>query len=522
MIKGTFINKHSLLYAMNIKSIVNKLHPLERAVLPHLQTNTDFYSIVQAAKLKEIEVMRALQWLENKKLVTLTSEKKKVLSLDKNGQQYRTNGLPEILFLKSLSTAPLPLFVIAKKTCLSTEELNACIGILKQKNAIIISKGKELHIALLPQGQQLLKEGTEEEAFLQKKFPLDPELLTEQEKRTVEKLKKRKRMLLLEEKKIVHTFLTNEGKKIVPPDVSSENVTNRLTVEMLKTGSWKKKNFRSYDVEINVPKKYGGKKHFDNEALQYIRQIWLEMGFKEMTGPFVQSAFWDLDALFVPQDHPAREMQDTFYLQGKAKLPLLWTKIKGAHEHGGNTGSTGWQYKFSKEESEKILLRTHTTVLSAQTLATLKKEDLPAKFFAVGKVFRNEALDWKHLFEFYQVDGIVIDPNANLTHLKGYLMRFYQKMGYAKVRMRPAHFPYTEPSMEVDVYHPVRKQWIELGGAGIFRPEVVKPLLGFDCPVLAWGQGMGRIISEYWKINDIRDLYKNDLKQLREMKIWLR
>ena len=161
-------------------------------------------------------------------------------------------------------------------------------------------------------------------------------------------------------------------------------------------------------------------------------------------------------------------------------------------------------------------------MLSAQTISKLKEKDLPAKFFSVGKVFRNEDLDWKHLFEFYQVEGIVIDPNANLQHLKGYLTQFYKKMGYEKIRMRPAHFPYTEPSLEIDVFHPIKKEWVELGGAGIFRPEVVKPLLGFDCPVLAWGQGMGRIISEYWEIVDIRDLYKNDLKQLREMKKWLK
>ena len=116
----------------------------------------------------------------------------------------------------------------------------------------------------------------------------------------------------------------------------------------------------------------------------------------------------------------------------------------------------------------------------------------------------------------------MVDPNANLKHLKGYLTQFYKKMGYEKVRMRPAHFPYTEPSLEVDVFHPVKKEWVELGGAGIFRPEVVKPLLGFDCPILAWGQGMGRIISEYWNITDIRDLNKNDLKQIREMKLWLK
>ena len=95
-------------------------------------------------------------------------------------------------------------------------------------------------------------------------------------------------------------------------------------------------------------------------------------------------------------------------------------------------------------------------------------------------------------------------------------------MGYCDVRMRPAHFPYTEPSFEVDVYNSRKKTWIELGGAGIFRPEVTKPLIGKEVPVLAWGLGMERIITEYFKITDLRDLYKNDLKQLRRMKAWMR
>ena len=160
--------------------------------------------------------------------------------------------------------------------------------------------------------------------------------------------------------------------------------------------------------------------------------------------------------------------------------------------------------------------------MSAQTLAKLKKSDLPAKFFSVGKVFRNETLSWKSLFEFIQVEGIVVDPNANFKHLKGYLKEFFAKMDFPDVRIRPGHFPYTEPSCECDVWHPKKNQWIEVGGAGIFRPEVVKPLLGFECPVLAWGLGMERTIMEYYNISDVRDIYKNDLKQLREMKIWMK
>ena len=506
---------------MDLEKLILKLHPFERTVLPVLLDEKDFHKIIKKSKLQEIEVMRALQWLENKALLTLASTTKKNISLDKNGLLYLKEGLPEKSFLNSLSDEFKGLNVITKKSKLSREEVNACIGLLRKKNAIEVAKGENLQIKITEQGKKLREQKSPEELFLQKDFPLEVIQLQANEKILFEELKKRKEFLKLEEVKETTVILTELGKKVAAMDLTEE-VINRLTTGMLKTGNWKQAKFRAYDVEINVPKKYAGKKHFENEALEYIKSIWLEMGFKEMTGNYVQSAFWDLDALFTPQDHPAREMQDTFYLHGKAKLPEVWKKVKEVHENGLGTGSKGWGYTFSKEETEQILLRTHTTVLSAQTIAKLKKEDLPAKFFAVGKVFRNEALDWKHLFEFYQVECIVIDPNANLKHLKGYLTQFYKKMGFTKVRMRPAYFPYTEPSLEVDVFHPVKKEWVELGGAGIFRPEVVKTLLGFDCPVLAWGQGMARIISEYWNITDIRDLNKNDLKQIREMKMWLK
>lgn len=505
---------------MDIESLIAKLHPLERQVLPVLKKNKELLVISKASKLQEIEVVRALQWLENKEVLKINTIIAKKVNLDKNGLVYKKEGLPEKKFLGVLDDEFKGLNVITKKSKLSREEVNACIGLLKKKNAIEVTKeGDILNVKITELGKKILKIKSPEEEFLHQEFPIS--ITSISDKKTFEELKKRKNLIKIDEIRTVTVELSELGEDLVSRDLGGE-VVNRLTSGMLKDGSWKDKNFRAYDVEINVPSINRGKKHFENEAIDYIRSIWLEMGFQEMKGNYVQSAFWDLDALFVPQDHPAREMQDTFYLHGKAQLPELWKKVKTVHENGGDTNSTGWRYQFSEEETRKIVLRTHTTVLSAQTISQLKKENLPAKFFAIGKVFRNEALDWKHLFEFDQVEGIVIDPNANLKHLKGYLTQFYKKMGFSKVRMRPAHFPYTEPSLEVDVFHPVRKEWVELGGAGIFRPEVVKPLLGFDCPVIAWGQGMGRIISEYWKITDIRDLYKNDLKQIREMKMWFR
>ena len=197
-------------------------------------------------------------------------------------------------------------------------------------------------------------------------------------------------------------------------------------------------------------------------------------------------------------------------------------RVKETHETGWTTGSTGWNYKWDENIARQLLLRTHTTPLSAQTISKLKESDLPVKFFNIGKVFRNETLDWSHLFEFNQSEGIVIDENVNFRHLLGYLREFFKKMGFERVRFRPAYFPYTELSVEPEVFHPIHKKWIELGGAGIFRPEVVKPLLGKDIPVLAWGLGVERIITLDYKINDLRDLYKNDIKKLREFPIFLK
>jgi phenylalanyl-tRNA synthetase alpha chain len=226
-----------------------------------------------------------------------------------------------------------------------------------------------------------------------------------------------------------------------------------------------------------------------------------------------------LDSLFVPQDHPAREMQDTFYVKETQDIPeKTFSKVSKMHLKGLDEKSKGWGEVLDLQVSKKMLLRTHCTVLSARTLASLKEEDLPGKFFSIGKVFRNEALDWSHLFEFYQIEGIVVSDSVNFSCLKGYLREFYKKMGYDKVRIKPSFFPYTEPSAEIEVYLEKKKTWMELGGAGLFRPEVTKALFGREIPVLAWGLGMGRIIMPYYEFSDIRDIYKNDLSMLRTIK----
>ncbi len=507
-------------------NIIDKLHPLERKLLPYLEEGISYIDLIKKSDMKDIEVMRALQWLSNKEIINLDQTKQEIIDLDDNGKIYAKKGLPEKRLLKASSTKEFKSAQdLQKEADLNQQEFGVSIGALKKKVAIITeNKDKALFIKQAPQGTKLLEKESLEEIFLKKSFPIEKDSLKDEEKFAFDNLIKRRNILKLDIQKIILVKLTEKAKKLIlQKNKLSQELDDNLTHDMLKSGKWKDKKFRHYDIKINVPKITGGKRHFVKQSIDYIKKVWLELGFKEMEGNLIQSAFWDLDVLFVPQDHPARTEQDTFYVKdpSKAKLPSeLKNKIKEVHENGADTGSKGWGGKWSEDEASLNMMRTHTTVLSARTIASLKKEDLPAKFFSVNKVYRNEALTWKHLFEFHQVEGIVIDPNATLKHLKGYLREFYNKLGFEKVRMRPAHFPYTEPSLEVDVFHPEKKEWIELGGAGIFRPELVKPLLGFECPVLAWGQGLERGIMSFYKFKDIRQLYNNDLKEIKEVKIW--
>ncbi|MBS3156889.1 phenylalanine--tRNA ligase subunit alpha [Candidatus Woesearchaeota archaeon] len=503
-IKSTHKSKHS--------KLIESLTSLERKILPLLRTIKKSSTLIKESNLQEVEVLRALQWLQNKNLIETKKTTKELIILDKNGELYLKQGLPERKFLKAL-TKPLTLEEIQKKANLEKDEINVCLGLLKKRNLIQLGE----KITRLKEEDSILKLAEE---FL-KSLPLDPKTLSEERLYIFHEFKKRREILKEDLTKDVEINLSQLGEELSKENLKI-NLIETLTSDMLRTGSYKNKRFRRYDVKINVPKIYSGRRHFVNQAIDYSKRIWLDLGFKEMEGNIINTSFWNFDALFTPQDHPARDLQDSIFLTQKGTLPKEFAnKIKEMHEHG-DKNSKGWQYKWDEEKAKKLVMRTHTTVLSALTLSKLKKEDLPAKFFAIGNNFRNETVDWSHSFEFEQTEGIVIDPNLNFKHLLGYLREFFNKMGFEKVRFRPAFFPYVNIGTEVDIYHPIKKKWIELGGAGIFRQEVTTPLLGKPIPVLAWGLGIGRILMDYYELNDLRDLKKNDVKQLREIKAWLK
>ena len=341
--------------------------------------------------------------------------------------------------------------------------------------------------------------------------------LEELDSEMIKHFSNRKNLIFIEENTTRTWTLTNAGKDIGESELVDVELIGEVTPEFLQGENWRDMKYKAFDVDAPAPIPMGGRPHPMQSLIERIRSVFLEMGFSEIEGDYVQSAGWNMDALYIPQSHPARTMQDTFYLSNPEKIELdektlnIWSAV---HEHGHDTGSRGWGSTFDKEESQKALLRTHTTVNTVKYIS--QNPNHACRVFGIGRVFRQETIDRTHLPEFHQIEGIIHEPDANLSMLITTLKTFYTKMGYPDVRVRPAYFPYTEPSVEVEVLW--RGEWLELGGSGIFRPEVTEPL-GTEWPVCAWGMGLERLAMLVLELNDIRELYQPDLERLSRMPI---
>ncbi len=509
----------------DVQKILESLSQNERKVLPLLKEKS-VNEICKKSNLDKVSVLRVLEFLQNKGVVELKKTSKKLIYPGVNGVLYKRVGLPERRLLTLIDSRKdvLNLEETQKISKLSENEFKAALGVLKKKAMLDIKNGK----IILTANQNEIRKKMLEEKFIED-LPLELPSLTPEQIFSLKALQNRKEIVEIKDKNLIQIKVTELGEKIINNSDSEIPEKNKLieqvTSQIIRTGDWKGKKFRRYDVSSSVPKIYGGKRHFVNQAIDYAKSIWTDLGFEEMSGNLIQKSFWNFDALFTAQDHPVRELQDTFYLNKTAELPekKIVSQVKNAHESGIG-GSKGWQYSWNEQDAKRLVLRTHTTGLSALKLYQLAQEGKikKGKYFAIGKCFRNETIDWSHGFEFNQTEGIVIDKDANFRHLLGYLKEFFSKMGFEKIRFTPAYFPYTEPSVEIHWWHPERKIWLELGGAGIFRPEVTIPLLGEHIPVLAWGPGFDRIIMDYYKIKDLREMYKNDINQLRKTKIWMK
>ena len=505
---------------MDTRKLAESLNPQERKVLKVLDNFSFLADIMKVTGLKDIEVMRALQWLQNKNVVEIKEEQRNVVLLDENGLNYLKYGLPERRFLESLGKS-LQLQDIGKKSGLSDEELAVSLGALKSKAAIEIKKGKELLVSITEHGKHLMNSGFLEEQFLKETFPKEINSLSEEEKFVVESLRRRKKIVKVELQKTIRAELTELGKKLLKGKME-ENLLERLSQSVIKSGSWKENKFRRFDIKINVPAIFAGRKQHYRRFLDEVRQKFIALGFMEMTGPIVETDFWDMDALFMPQFHSARDIHQGYYIKEPkyAKdLPEDKVKnVKAAHENGFNTGSKGWRYEFDAKRTHRYILRTHDTSISARTLAS-RNLKIPGKYFQIARCLRYDVVDSTHLPDFNQVGGFVIEEGINFGHLKSLLRMFAEEFAYSnEIRIKPSYFPFTEPSAELQVKHP-ELGWIELAGSGIFRPELVKPLVGKDVPVIAWGVGLDRLAMFKLGIKDIRQLFSHDLELLRNAKV---
>ncbi len=419
--------------------------------------------------------------------------------LTEEGKKYLSGeDLPEKKLIKKIEEEPKEIQKLKKEI----DDLDIAINWSKKKGLIDIDKGK-IKLRKKP------SEYPEEEAMKLIKNNEEEKIDSEQ----IENLINRN---LIQE--IRESVFKKAKKQIEESEEKGEKITN-LTPELIQTELWKKGKFKEYNVKALGKKKNPGKKHILSHYKNKVREIFLEMGFEEHKGPYAESSFWTFDSLYVPQDHPAREMQDTFFLSNPEKIELpekeIVKKVKEMHEKGNNE-SKGWRYEWSEEEAKKPVLRTHTT---AVTIKALREIEPPAKIFSIGKVFRKETIDYSHLPEFSQVEGIVASEEVNFRNLLGFLEEFYNKMGFDEIRFRPYYFPYTEMSVEPEVYYEPKDEWLEMGGAGIFRPEVTRPM-GIEVPVLAWGLGLERLPMLDPDIKDIRTFYyRNDLELLRNKEI---
>jgi phenylalanyl-tRNA synthetase alpha chain len=224
-----------------------------------------------------------------------------------------------------------------------------------------------------------------------------------------------------------------------------------------------------------------GKQHPLTLLADEAYKVFQELGFEVATGPELESEWYNFDALNVSKDHPARDMQDTFYI---------------------------------KNEKEKVL-RTHTTNVTARALESAGKEGgIPSAFISIGKVFRNEATDATHEMQFFQIDGAMIGENITLANLKYVLEHFYKKMlgEESEIEFRPSFFPFTEPSVEV--WAKFKGKPLEMMGAGMIHPNVLRNL-GLDPEKVqgfAFGGGLDRIAMIKWNIPDVRLFYQGDLR----------
>jgi phenylalanyl-tRNA synthetase alpha chain len=497
------------------------LHKIEKKILLSLvkHDKIDVDTLASNTDLSMDNVRRGIEWLKYKGLVAVSINKDSIVELapEKSNDSTSNNKiknsitltLPErriVDSIRSKSQKAITISDLAKISGLSNIEFG--VGVQNAlRNGWLTKAANTLNLTETSE-KLSYEESLLEKISKQKKIKLSE--LNEQELRGFTLLKKRPGYLRETIEKSFNISLTNEGKKIVPTIKKDEqDGIGTITAEILNSGKWRNKRFTEIDVSSPV-RSYGmGRTHPLTDIINEIREIFVSMGFSEIEGPTIQSCFWNFDVLFTPQDHPARDMQDTFYISNFTDEnidPIISKQVSTFH-------TKEWNYDWDIEKSKQTVLRTHTTPVTVKFLSESKLRE--GRIFSIGRVFRNEKMSYKHLMEFHQIEGIVISETVNLRDLMGLQKQFYSKLGLDKVKFWPTYFPYTEPSLQSMVYIDKLGKWVELFGMGMFRPEVTQSV-GITNNVLAWGGGLERIAMMRYGLDDVRELYDNKLSWLRK------
>jgi len=470
-----------------------------------------------------VKIKSSKSGLWDKGLINYEDSKLKSYLITPEGEEYAKSELPELKLIKFLKKNPKSNIQTISKN-LNRKILNLGIKWAKKKKWIsTIKENNETKFVLTKKGEkiespielQILKTFSPQKTSLDEKSLIEKFPILKNDMTPVSELLKRN--LLKEKIKTESIFILNDFdfKKLTTKQIT------KLTRDDIASDNWKTAKIKPYNISITPPVIYQGKKQPYLELLDEVREILIGMGFQEETGPLVEAEFFNFDALFQAQDHPAREIHDSYKLKhpqtANLKRDSYIKNVEKTHINGWKTGSRGWG-SFNFEISKQLILRTQTTAVSIRTLE--KKRKPPIRMFCVDKVFRPDVLDAKHAVEFHQVEGIILDENLNLRHLLGILSQFGKELGFKDIKFKPGYFPFTCPSVEAFVKHP-KLGWIEILGSGLFRPEVLIPL-GIDYPriqCIAFGIGIGRLAMIRLGLDDIRELHSQNLNYLRNTSI---
>jgi phenylalanyl-tRNA synthetase alpha chain len=516
---------------MDQSATPRELHPLEvKVLLQYGQGDAIGHArLVADLGYNTGQVNQALSWLSAKGFVAETSRATRVhYEITDFGREALEKGTCEQRIVDLVAAdGALPLPDIAKRLGIEAKDVGSAFGALS-KDKVLMMDGEKRAI-LAPGGvETLAPKQLSLRSLLSRAStgPLEESVLSAEENELAASQAKKRgaagSLFRLAEREEVTFAMTPAGSAAamaLKKAGATGEEAGALTPEMLKTGSWRTVQFRRYNIDVPPTRVPLGRGNPYCSFLARLKDKLASLGFEEFDGPLVETEFWNGDALFMPQFHSARDIHDVYYIKDPTHAKSIdqpWLdQVAATHEDGWKTGSRGWGYRFDRDFTRRLILRSQGTVLSAKTLTRAK---VPGKYFGVVRCFRYDRVDATHLADFYQTEGIVLGEEVNLRTLLGLLKMFAEEVAMAKeVKYVPGFFPFTEPSVEVHIRHP-SLGWFELGGSGIFRPEVTEPL-GIKVPVLAWGLGIDRMALTSMGLHDIRELFTNSIEDVRSRRI---